>query len=286
MHTNAEGSPTVRRRRLGLQLRAHRERNSLTLDQVAATLETHARTVSRWELAQANIRVRDLRMLLDLYQVTGGERTELETLAREGRQHGWWTPYTSSVRPTFATFLGLEAEAASLNEYSGTVLPGLLQTENYMRAIMTAAIPQLSDETIERRIEIRLKRQAEMLSRNYPTHFVIDQSCLLRRVGGHDVMDEQLTSLIEVSKSRLITVQVIPFETGAHASILGSFAVLTFRDMPPVACVEMLGGDLYADGPDSEQYTQHFDNLREAALPQPLSLSLVEKIRKENDHAL
>ena len=284
--TQQGGSPTVRRRRLGLQLRAHRERCNLTIEQVAASLETGARSVLRWELAQANIRTSDLRALLDLYAVSADQRTELETLAREGRQPGWWTPYTSAVRPTFATFLGLEAEAASHMEYSAMVIPGLLQTPRYMRAVMTAAIPRLGDDTIEKRIEVRQKRQAEMLGRAYPTHFVIDEACLHRSIGDHEVMAEQLAHIMESAKSRLITIQVVPFAAGAHASTLGSFSVLTFVDMPPVACVEMLGGDLYADGPDSALYTEHFVSLREAALPQPLAMSLVDKIRKEVHHAL
>lgn len=274
-------SPTVRRRRLGLQVRAHRERCGLTLEQAAGALETSRFTVSRWESGQANIRTGDLRLLFDLYAVPADERAELETLAREGRQRGWWTPYTSSVRPTFATFLGLEAEAASLMEYSAIILPGLLQTERYMRAVMRAAVPFIGDDTIERRTEVRLKRQAEIFARGYPMHFVIDQACLLRRVGGVDVMRDQLTHLTEKAKNRQITLQVIPFEIGAHASVMGSFSVLTFADMPPISYVEQLAGDLYGDGEDAALYTQHFDALREAALPKPLALELLERIRKE-----
>lgn len=250
-------------------------------------MNTTVRTVRRWEAGQVSIRIRDLRALLDLYNVSDARtRGELETLGREGRQAGWWTPYTSAVRPTFATFLGLEAEAQSYMEYSALVIPGLLQTPAYMRALMNAAVPQLDDETIEKRIEVRRKRQAEMLARGYPCHFVIDQGCLLRRVGGTDVMADQLGHLIEVAKSRRMTIQVIPFEIGAHASIMGGFAVLGFDEMPPVAFVELLAGDLYADGPDSERYTKHFDKLREAALAEPLAMTLVEKIRKDVHHAL
>jgi hypothetical protein len=248
-------------------------------------METTVRTVRRWEAGQASIRPRDLRALLDMYAVPADERGELETLAREGRQPGWWTPYTSAVRPTFATFLGLEAEATSYMEYSAMIVPGLLQTERYMRAVINAAIPQLDDETIEKRIEVRRKRQAEMFARGYPTHFVIDQACLLRRVGDAEIMNEQLRHLTEVARSRRVTIQVIPFEIGAHASVIGSFSLLTFDGMPPVAFVELLGGDLYADGPDSVRYTEHFDKLREGALPEPLALSLVDEIRRDVHHA-
>lgn len=248
-------------------------------------IEKDGRTLRRWELAQATIRTGDLRSLLDVYDVPADERAELETLAREGRQPGWWTPYTSAVRPTFATFLGLEAEAASLMEYSAMVVPGLLQTDRYMRAVMNAAVPVLDDETIEKRIEIRRKRQAEMMARSYPCHFVIDEAVLHRQVGSAEIMNEQLQHIAETARSRRITVQVISFRIGAHASVMGSFSVLAFDDMPSVAFVELLGGDLYADGPDSVQYTQHFDKLREGALPEPLALSLVDEIRKDVHHA-
>lgn len=286
MTSTQAGSPTVRRRRLGALLKGHREAAGASPEDVATAMETTVRTVRRWEAGQASIRARDLRVLLDLYRVTDGrERGEAETLAREGRQRGWWTPYTSSVRPTFATLLGLEAEATSYMEYSAMVLPGLLQTERYMRAVMNAAIPQLDDETIEKRIEVRRKRQAEAFARGYPCHFVIDQSCLHRQVGNAEIMNEQLRHLTDVAKSRRTTVQVIPFELGAHASIMGGFSVLTFDGMPPVAFVELLGGDLYADGPDSERYTYHFDKLREGALPEPLALTLVDQIRRDVHHA-
>lgn len=276
-------SPTVRRRRLGLKLREYRDAAGKSVEEAAAHMDTTVRTLLRWEAGQANIRARDLFALLNFYGVERQDlRDELEVLAREARKKGWWTPYTSAVRPTFATFLGLEAGAQSLMEYTAIVVPGLLQTEAYMRAIMRAAVPALDDATIERRVELRTKRQAEMLGRGTPVHVVIDQSCLLRRVGSEQVMAEQLDHLVTLSETvRQVTVQVLPFEVGTHASVLGSFSVLTFADMPPVACVELLGGDLYADGDDSRLYTAHFDKLRESALPQPLAVDLVQRLRGE-----
>lgn len=275
-------SPTVRRRRLGAQLRSAREAVDLTRETVAEALGTSIYAVGRWETGRSAIRQSDLRALLDIYRVHNTfERAELETLAREGRQRGWWTPYTSAIKPTFATFLGLESEAASLMEYSAIVVPGLLQTQEYMRAVMSAAVPMLGDETMDKRIEVRLKRQADMLTRGYPTHFVIDEACLWRRVGGGVVMRQQLDQLLELARSRYVTVQVLAFEVGAHASTLGSFSVLAFDHDPPIACVEELGGDLYADGPDAVRYSQHFDKLREAALPEPLSLSLIGRVKEE-----
>lgn len=262
-----------------MQLRAHRERVGLTLDQAAVSIDKDERTLRRWEKAQASIRTGDLRALLDLYDVSGSERIELELLAREGRLPGWWTPYTSAVRPTFATFLGLEAEAASIQQYAGILVPGLLQTENYARHTLNVELPTIDDGTVDKRLAVRRKRQTEMFARGYPAHFVIDQGALLRRVGDAGIMREQLDYLTELSKSRLITIQVIPFAAGAYA-VLGGFTVLTFDVAPPVAVVELPGGDLYADGPDSVLYTEHFAQLRESALNGTMSMVLVGEIKE------
>lgn len=281
MSTPGTGSPTVRRRRLGLQLRKHREKTGLTVDFVADHLRTTARSVVRWEAGQTSIRTRDLQALYHLYGVNVEEASELDALAREGRQRSWWTPYTSAVRPTFATFLELEADAAALLQYSTMVVPGLLQTEPYMRAIMRAARPQLDDDTIEKRVDIRLKRQDAMRARGYRRHFVIDQSCLYRQVGGPSIMADQLDYLVEVAQSRSVTVQVIPFEAGIHADLLWAFSVLTFADMPTVACIETLNGELYANALDSQRYAGHFDALRERALAEPMALALADKVGRD-----
>jgi transcriptional regulator with XRE-family HTH domain len=271
-----------------MQLRGHRESMKLTVDDVAAHLDTAPRTVHRWEAGKSIPGLAVLRVLLDHYGVTDPlARMELETLRAEGKAPGWWTPYSSDVRPTFATFLGLEVDALSLMEYSAILVPGLLQTEAYMRAVMSKAVPRLSDEAIDKRVGVRLERQLDKFSRQTLRHFVIDESILWRRVGGVDTMREQLAHLLDLAKSRLITIQVLPLAVGEFASVLGNFSVLTFErlDDPPVACIELLRGDLYADGTDSELYTQHFDKLREAALPERLSLRLVSKIMKETHHA-
>lgn len=284
MTGTSSGSPTVRRLLLGQRLRAYRLAAERSPDEVADHMCTTSRTVLRWEGGQANIRLRDLVSLFDLYAVPREDWSEMTSLAKEARRPGWWTPYNSDLKPTFKTFLGLEQGAVALKEYSAIVLPGLLQTEAYMRAVMESAIPMLDDRTIDARVEVRLKRQAEINSRAMPTHFVIDEACLMRRVGGIHTMNTQLQAVIEAARSRLVTVQILPLAIGSHASMLGAFNVLEFAEMGPVACVEMLGGDLYADGEDSMQYTSHFDKLREGALPEPHSLALVEKIRREFHH--
>lgn len=282
------GSPTVRRRRLGVLLKEAREQAKLRPEDVALQLSTTARTILRWEAGHSLIASKNLRLLFEVYKIhSPNEQMALSALQKEGAQRGWWTPYTSAVRPTFATFLGLEADAVKLMEYSAIVLPGLLQTEPYMRAVMNASIPRITDETIESRIELRRKRQDDIFSSGTDRHFVIDESCLYRTVGGAETMRDQIKHLVDVARSsRLVTVQVLPMAVGAHASTLGSFSVMTFDEPdPPVACVELLGGDMYADGPDSAIYTEHFDKLREGSLPEPLALIRAEEIMKDVHHA-
>ena len=288
---STQGSPTVRRRRLGSQLRAARRAVGLSRQQVAEKMETSESGVTRWETGRTRIRLNDLRALLDLYGLTDPTlRAELEQLAREGRQRGWWTPYTSSIRPSFATFLGLEAEASEEHEYSAIVLPGLLQTEEYATAIMRAAVPELSDAVVEERVKLRLERQKRLTSKDAPPlklHAIIDEACLYRKVGGDDVWLAQLQHLWTMCGRRSVTVQVLPFEVGAHASTLGGFLLLRYQDAPPIAMIELAAGDLYAEHDDAVRYVTRFDMLRESALPPALSRARIGEVyqaaRKDSD---
>lgn len=282
------GSPTVPRRRLGSQLKGGREATGLTIADVARRLKTTDRTVLRWEAGQTNMALRDLSTLMDMYGINERETREfLANLHMLGRQQGWWAPYSSAVRPTFAKFLGLESGASSFVEYSAIIIPGLLQTEAYMRAIMGSSHERPNEARISKRVEVRQKRQASMFGREIQKHFVIDESCLYRRIGTVDGMHDQLKHLQDVATDRNVTIQVLPLSVGSHASTLGSFSVLQFP-VPdePVACIEMINGEVYADGAESEVYTQTFEQLREDALPEPLAMDRVEEIMRGTHHAL
>lgn len=282
------GSPTVPRRRLGMQLKTAREASGLTVAEVARTLHKTARSVLRWEAGQTNMPIADLTALMDTYGIKDPTlRIQLESLHMLGRQSGWWAPYSNAIRPSFVTFLGLEAGASSLSEFSAMLIPGLLQTERYMRATMRAASPPLSEAAIDKRVAIRLTRQEAMFSRRVRTRFVIDESCLHRRVENVETMHDQLKHLLDVADTRHITIQVLPFSGGAHVSMHGSFSVLTFpAPDQPIACIELLNGELYADGPEARVYTDNFDRLREGALPEPLAMDHVDTIMRNVHHAL
>lgn len=274
----AQGSPTVRRRELGNLLRALRNENGLTVDQVAERLLCSPSKVSRMETGQRGATLRDVRDLCDLYGVTDeAERDRLMTLAREGKQQGWWQSYDLP----WSTYVGMEAEAAEIKEYKSSVVPGLLQTADYARALHEAVIPEISADVIEQRVESRLRRQ-ELLTNSNPPELraVIDEAVLHRVVGGREVMREQLIRLAESSQRSNVIVQVLPYELGAHPALESNFNILEFsnNEVPSFIYVEGLVGFIYLDHPqDLERYRQVFEGLCATALSPKDSRDIVSK---------
>src|SRR5713101_1436297 len=188
-------SPTVRGRRLRYELRQFRERRGLTIEQVSELSEGdwNASTISRWETGDRRIRPSDLRLLLDIYDVHGEQREVLLTLARQARERGWWRTYVDAVPPWFEVYLGLEAEAATIREYSPELVPGLLQTADYYRAFMRAAPSAGDEESIERKAAVRLARQEQLSSTDPPEYWaVLNEAVIRRMVGGSETMRAQL----------------------------------------------------------------------------------------------
>jgi transcriptional regulator with XRE-family HTH domain len=286
MTDNDNVSPTTRRRELGRRLRQYREAACLSVEAVAARMQTSTRTVSRWESGHSNIRRIDLGALLGLYEVPDHEADELTTFAQEARLPGWWTPYNSSLPPTYSTYLGLEFGAESLDEYNAVVIPGLLQTEEYMRAVLKAASPELDAKTIDARIGVRRQRQVNVAKRGtLRAHFIIDESVLRREVGGQRVMRQQIDYLLETMTAPLMIVHVLPFASSGGRSVLGSFAVLHIKEIGHVACIEMLGGaTALGDSDDSRRYADHFNRLHEGALSEEASATLADQIKKRYHH--
>lgn len=273
-------SPTVRRRRLGAELKRLREERRLSREAVAEHLEVSVSTVSRIETGRGGIRPKDLRQLLDLYGVDDERaRASLETLARAGKVQGWWTRHAGELRSAYSTFIGLEAEATWLLDFEAITVPGLLQTESYARALLASALPAMTEDAIEPRVRVRMERQRERLGGPSPVNLwaIIDESVIRRRVGGPDVMREQLEHLVEVARRPNITVQVLPYSAGAHPGVIGSFVVLRFADDPDVAYIEGVAGDVYAEGADVERFTLAFDGLRAAAASPGDSLDILAR---------
>jgi transcriptional regulator with XRE-family HTH domain len=260
-------SPTVRKRRLARVLRQLRDDAGLTIEQVAEKLEISASTVSRMETAQVGVRPRDLEYLLEMYGVTGGRRDELLQIARERRQQPWWQEFRDL--PSIA-LAGLEADAASIWQFSAFLVPGLLQTEDYAREVLRAIRLQDGPEEIERLVTLRMDRQALLTGTEPPEYWVVlDEAILQRPIGGPTVMVRQLQRLIDASELPNVTLQVLPFSSGAHAGMDGEFTLLRYREPadPDMAYVENTGSDLYIDNVDvTRRYSSTFDHLRAAAL--------------------
>jgi len=276
----SSGSPTVRRRELGVLLRALRSARELTVDQVAAELLCSPSKVSRMETGMRGATARDIRDLCDLYGVTDvAERERMMTLAREGKQQGWW----QSFGLDYANYVGLEQEATSITIFQSAVVPGLLQTADYTRAIHAIGVPQLPDPAIEERIEERLTRQ-QLLSRENPPNVevILDEAVLHRPIGGPAVMREQLGYIIIAASRPHIGVRVVPYAAGAHPALESNFILLEFDGQAPtIIYVEGLVGQIYMESQkDVDRYQRALDLLRGQALSPQDSAAFMEKIRE------
>jgi transcriptional regulator with XRE-family HTH domain len=260
------GSPTVRRRELGALLRKLRTDRDLKVGYVAQRLECSVSKISRIETGQRGVHARDVRDLCDLYGVDKKLREHLLELASEGKQQAWWQPFGLP----YSRYVGLEAEASLISDYCLDAIPGLLQTADYARAIVKAAVPRWVPEIVKQRVNGRLARQQILTRPDDPPTFeaVIDESALHRVVGGPEVMAAQLAWLGEVTAMPNVDLRVIPYSAGALPSGT-QFIILNFklRDVPDVVFIEGLTGDLYLEDPqDVEVYNATFRALRELAV--------------------
>ena len=274
-------SPTVRRRELGALLRKLRLEKGLTVEQAAEQLMFSMSKLSRMETGHGAATARDIRDLCDLYDVTDeAERQRLMTLAREGKQQAWWQPYGLD----FETYVGLEADAARLLYYQCTIVPGLLQTPAYARAMLEVNIPRLAPERISDLLKVKLTRQ-QILSRTEPLMLwaVLDEAALHRAVGGPSVMAGQLDHLIQVAGKYNIKIQVIPYGAGAHPAMDSTFNILEFAPpVPKVVYVEGLVGYNYLDrAADIDRYQQVFDQLSSLALNPADSVAMIAKVSQD-----
>jgi transcriptional regulator with XRE-family HTH domain len=267
----ATPSPTARARRLRYELRRLREGTGLTHSEVAHRLEWSSSKLSRIETGQSRVNTGDVADLLGVYGVTDeASREALIQLAREARRRGWWTRYTDVLGS--GTYIGLEAEASSIRTFESQFVPGLLQTEDYARAVISGGQVRPDPEAVERRVAARMARH-ELLTRPEAPELwaVLDESVILRPVGGPAVMRDQLRHLIEVSTrpNATVTLQVLPLSAGAHPGMNGPFVILGFQNPkdPPMVHLETATDGLYLEEPpDIERYTLRFSHLVARAL--------------------
>jgi transcriptional regulator with XRE-family HTH domain len=257
--------PTLRRRRLGAELRRCREAAGMTQEQVSRRFEWHSAKANRIETARVSVTPRDVRDLLDLYAVADeAYRESLLNIARASREKAWWSEYRDVVRP--GSYIAMESEASVVLNWEPDVVPGLLQTEAYMRALFS--VHSEADE--DRAVAIRLARQRR-LTGDHPIELsaVIDESIIHRSIGGPHVMSEQLHHLIAVSELPSVTLRLLPYAAGEHPFLGASMAILGFRDAPELDVVyaEDFGQQHYIKNPDEvRHWREGFDRLSQACL--------------------
>jgi transcriptional regulator with XRE-family HTH domain len=263
--------PTVRLRRLAGELRNLRQAAGLTREDAAEQTNINSATLYRIETAKARPQRRTLLTLLDKYGVTdAARRAGLVELSKQATQLGWLQAYESELPEEYTTYISFESEARSVRNYESLFVPGLLQTEGYTRAVVTASLPYASDEEIQQRIETRAQRQAS-ITKDDPLKLwaIVDEAVLRREVGGKEVMTDQLRHLHDLTRQPHITFQVLPYTVGAHPGMHGAFAVMDFPDAadPDLVYIENMAGALYLEKEaDVRRYTEMFNQLRAAAL--------------------
>jgi transcriptional regulator with XRE-family HTH domain len=277
-------NPTVRRRRLGQELRRLREDKGMTAEEVAERLLVSQSKISRLENGRRSISQRDVRDLCGVYEVEDHRIVDsLMQMAKDSRQQGWWHAFGDIP---YSVYIGLETDAASLRVYEPQVIPGLLQTRAYAQSLVTGALPEYAAADVEKRVGVRMRRQERITATENPLRLwaVVDESALRRLVGGRDTMREQLEHLVERAQLPHVTVQVLPFEMGAHPGISGHYAVLEFPDASDssVVYIEGVTSDLYLEkANDVQRYSVMYEHLRAQALNVEQTRDFIAKIAKE-----
>jgi transcriptional regulator with XRE-family HTH domain len=261
-------TPTGRRRRLGAELRRLREAAGLTIDRVAEELECSPSKVSRIETGQVSATPRDVRDMLGLYRVDDARLEAMVQVAREARQRGWWQKFVD-VPDGVPAYVGLETAATSIDVYMALLVPALLQTPDYARAVIAAVRPDLPRSEIDRRVELRLRRQ-DLLDQERPPRMrvLLDDTVLRRPVGGPAVMAAQRRRLLADADRPAVTVQILEVEAGAHAGMDGPFTIFGFPAPaePDVVALDSAADALYLEEPeDVARYRRVFELLLPAA---------------------
>ncbi|MGK5695604.1 helix-turn-helix domain-containing protein [Streptomyces sp. URMC 128] len=275
--------PAVRRRKLGAELRALRTSAGLTSGEAARLVGWHQSKVSRIETGTSGVKPADVRLLLDAYAVADRQLRELlMVLAGSedsgGRTH-WWHAYRGVLPPTYRDFISLESQAGAMRTLETTVVPGLLQTPEYARAVTKAAVEGLSEDRLDTLVEVRLARQ-DVLRADPPLELsaVLDEAVLRREVGGPGVMARQLERLVEAARLPQVRLQVLPFAAGAHIGVTGPFVIFSFSSTSDldVVVLDHLTSSLYLERKeDLQAYTEAFNALQIHALSPEDSLDFI-----------
>jgi transcriptional regulator with XRE-family HTH domain len=278
-------SPSVRARQLAAELRRLREEATLTGEETANNLGWSPSKVSRIETGKTTLTASDLRRILDLYEVSGARRNRLVELGRTARQRGWWDAYADTLSTGYSALIALEGDAESERYWAPIIVPGLLQTENYAQTITRATTLISPPGEIARIVTVRMTRQ-QVLTRKEPLKLtaVLDEAALRRRVGGSDVMTEQLLHLADTAGRPNVTIQVLPLASGPHLAVDGAFSLLQFPEAAAagVVFIQNMTSDLFIEREDEVyRYGLAFDRLRELALSPDASIDFITHLADE-----
>ena len=286
--SGAQSGPTALRIILGAHLRRMREAAGISRSDAGWEIRSSESKVSRIELGRVGFKERDVGDLLNLYGLDDGEERErLLALARDANNPGWWHRYGDVLPSWFHSYLGLEAAAQQIRTYELQFVPGLLQTEDYVRAVVQLGRGMIPADEVDRRVALRVNRQS-VLTRPNPVRLwaVVDESVLRRPIGGAKAMRVQLEYLIEATHQPNVTLQVVQFKTGGHAATGGAYTILRFpeQDLPDIVYIEHLTSALYLDKLDDlDQYTATMEALCLAAPPPNKTRDILAGIHRDLD---
>jgi hypothetical protein len=282
--------PTVRRMLVGAQLRRLRTERGIPREEAGEAIRASEWKIHRLENGQVSFKERDVVDLLRLYGVSDpGEVAAFVILAREANQPGWWHDFGDVLPQWFRAYVDLESAAVLIRKYEAQFVPGLLQTEEYMRAVIQGALLDDTPEDMEQRVQLRLTRQKLVDREDAPRLWaVVDEAALRRPVGGREVMRTQLERLIEAAELPNVTLQVLPFAAGAHPAMVGAFSVLRFADqeLPDVVYLEHLTSAIYLNKEDDvDQYLHVMETICVRAAPPDRTVEILGRILKESGDA-
>ncbi|MEU3464821.1 helix-turn-helix transcriptional regulator [Streptomyces sp. NPDC006733] len=280
------GAPTVLRVVLGKRLQDLREKAGLSYEQAGLALDVTHATIRRMEKAEVGLKPPYVEKLLQTYGVTSpSEVSGFLALAREANRPGWWHRFRDVLPEWFSAFVSLEGEASIIRAYEPHYVPGLLQTEEYARAVLWAGLPHASVEEIDRLVALRLERQALLTREKAPLLWVVmDETVLRRPIGGVDVMRAQIAHLAELTAMPNVRLQVMPFTAGPHPAMYGPFHIFRFeiQELPDIAYTEsLIGGAYFDERDDVSAFLEALDRMCAQAAPAQSTKAILGGIRKE-----
>jgi len=279
------GDPTVLKILLGAQLRRLREQAGVSRDDAGYHIRASGSKISRLELGRVSFKERDVSDLLELYGVDATTKEQLVQLTAEANATPWWQKYKEVVPDWFHVYVGLEEAATLIRVYEVQFVPGLLQTEDYARAVVMQGSPHLAPEEVDSRVAVRMGRQKLFARENPPRLWaIVDEAALRRPMGGREVLVGQVKRLIHAISEPNITLQVMPFKYGGHAAEGGAFTMMRFpeADLPDMVYMEYLTGAHYIDRPDDvEVYAAVMERLSVAGTSPEKTRDILNEILKE-----